>query len=880
MTTSTRDRADAEAELPIIGAKICGDLLPAHAIDRPRLLELLDRNDWRVASITAGPGLGKSVFLLQWLARFEADQCAVVTLDDADNAPERFWRYIAAALRRVRPGEFDESVRTSRSASSSELLVAQVLDDAASTVRPLVLAIEDLHVIRNRSILDAIALLVEHLPSHVRVVFTSRQDVALPIARWRARSWLAEIRAADLAFSHDETVSLFDALGESRLNAGELEQLTNVTEGWVAALQLAALAMRDHDPHDVVADFCGRSRMIADFLTSEIVDRQDEDMREFMTAISIVDSFDAELCDALTGRRDSAQRLEELARTTHFLVSVDVAETTYRYHHLLRDVLRAELNRRQSDSCERLHRLVADILEGRAEASAAAAHLIAAGDHERAFDLLFANTYEVWERGNIERLHARLDSFPIEYVGTAPKRMLVYAFTLFLCQRFDESREWTDRAQKALDHEGAAPADDVALLNTLRMLSFNVDGRGDDGCECGARALASVHDGSNIGTLGTHLPQHLTRALLLADDVDGARATLNATHNGSATSQVVLTLGLSARIAEREGLLNRADEQARRALTAAAAFGIPNHIVTADAHLATLGFLIDRNDIAGAAGPIETLSEILDRFPSFAYRVLTGLEEARLALARDGVDEALELLSELRLVVDAGERPALGARLTALEARVRIEGDELRRATVLASRLAPDTSARRLLDARLLLANNRPLEVPATLAPFEFTRLRDRVEAQLLLMRASVAANIAFESHVREAVALAAPERLVRAVLDEGPVVTRLVRQYAETCDSVEAERFAIELGAPRRQSSRTSSELIVPLSERERDVLRFLPSRLTTKEIAAECFMSPNTVKAHLKRIYSKLSVSTRAEAVQRATMLGELRISATRTG
>jgi LuxR family maltose regulon positive regulatory protein len=874
-----RDRADPGTDVPVIGAKICRDLLPAHAIARPRLVALLGQREWRVASITAGPGLGKSVFLLQWLATLDADQCAVVTLDEADNAPERFWRYIAASLQRARPDGFARSARAARASCNSDVLVALLLEDAANLDRDLVLAIEDLHTIRNQAILEAIALLVDHLPPQVRVVFTSRKDVALPTARWRARSWLVDVRGIDLAFTQEETALLFDALGESRLDADVVERLTNVTEGWPAALQLAALAMRDHDPRDVVADLCGRSRMIADFLVAEVVDRQEVDMREFMTAISVADSFDAELCDALTGRNDSAQRLKELAATTHFLVLADDAQSTYRYHHLLRDVLRAELARQHPDSISRLHRMLADILERRGEASAAAVHLIAAGDHDRAFDLSFADTYEVWDRGNTESLRARIDAFPVEYISASPHRMLVYALTLSLCTRFDESREWIERAQKALEHDVAAPTDDIVLLDALRMLSFNVDGCGDEGCDGGARAWAEVERGSEIGMLGAHLPEHLTRALLMADNVEAAQATLETEHDGSANTQVVLALGLSARIAQRQGLLNAADEQAQRAFTAASAFGIPNHVVTIDAHLAMLGVLLDRNDIAGAADRIETISEILDRFPSFAYRVLVRLEEVRLALARDGVDVALELLSELRLVVDSGDRPTLSGRITALEARVRIEADELRRATVLVSRLAAGVPARDLLEARLVLASNQPGDSTNTLEQLAFANPRHRIEALLLLTRAALAANTDFEPHVREVVALAAPDRLVRSVLDEGSVVTRLVRQCAEASDSVEAERFAIELGAPPRQT-RGSSELIVPLSDRERDVLRFLPGRLTTREIAAECFMSVNTVKAHLKRIYSKLGVSTRAEAVQRATMLGELRIPAARTG
>jgi LuxR family maltose regulon positive regulatory protein len=873
MATATVERGvNAAPALSVITAKICPELLPAHAVRRPRLLELLTRDDWRMASITAGPGVGKSVLLLQWLETLGADDQAVVVLDEADNAPERFWRYVVATLARARPGAFERSAGAYRSGCGSETLIGQILEDAAALNGVLVLAIEDLHTVRNTSILDAVARFFEHLPPQLRVVFTSRQDVALPIARWRARSWLVDIRGADLAFTEEETRQLFDALGERRLDATEIEQLTTVTEGWVAALQLAAVAMRDTDPHDVVSGFCGRSPMIADFLGSEIIDRQPDDVRDFMTAVAVADSFDSDLCTKLTGRRDSADLLWRLASTTHFLVAVDDARSSYRYHHLLREVLRADLARRNPERWERLHRLVADAYEGRGEIAATAVHLVAAGDYDRAFDLVFDSTFALWERDDIDTVRSKLDVFPIDYICASPHRMLVFALALVLSRRFDEGREWLDRAQRAIECDPGSSPGDLGLLEALRLLAFNVDGRGDGCIECGQRALARVEAGADIGPLGSHLREHLTRAHLLADDVDEARATLNASRDGAATSQVVLGHGLAARIAYREGSLNTAADRAERACTAAAAFGVPSHFVTIDAHLAAAGVLIDRNEIAAAAAPIETIHEILQRDPSFTYQVLTGLEEGRVAMAREGSDAALELVSELRSLVDASDRPHLRRRVAALEARLRIEADEPGRARLLVDRVPQHWPARRLLEARLLLASGRPLEACEAIGQFGFTNVRDCTEAQLLVVRGSLMAGTDVEPELRRLVDLAAPERFIRLVLDEGSVITRLIRQSAETSGGVEAERLAVELGAPRRRA-RLSSELVDPLSERERDVLRYLPSRLTTKEIAAECFMSTNTVKAHLKRIYRKLGVCTRAEAVERAVLVGELR-------
>jgi LuxR family transcriptional regulator, maltose regulon positive regulatory protein len=859
-------------ELPLITAKVSAEVLPAHVVARPRPLAPLLRRGWRIASITAGPGLGKSVLLRQMLATLQPDGYAVVALDDADNAPERFWRYVVGSLDRSRPGAFAGSVRAWGSSCTSEVLVAHLLEDATALDREFVLAIEDLHTIRNRSILTAVTQLLEHLPSTFRVVFTSRQDLALPTGRWRARSWLVDVREADLAFTNDEAALLFEALDEVRLDADEIARLTEVTEGWVSALQLAALAMRDSDPHEVVEGFFGGQRMIVDFVGTEIIDRQTKNMRDFMTAISVADSLDPDLCNLLSGREDSGERLKALAASMHFLVEVDDARASYRYHHLLRDVLRSELARQDPERCRNLHRLVAEVFERRGELAASAVHLVRAGDYDRAFGLVFGSAYDLWERGDVETVRAKLDVFPIEYIDASPHRMVVYAYALALCSSFDESREWMERAQKALDHEVAAHPDDLVMLDALRVLTFTIDGRDDENVERGRRVLLQVEAGSDIGPLGHGLRQQLVAAELLVGDAEGARATLSASAEGGSAAQTVRTLGLSARIARREGWLDAAAEDARRACTAAGAFGIPGHVVTIDAHLATLGVLLDRNSVAATGEPLEAIHQLLDRYPAFTYRVLTQLEEVRIARALHGIDAALEALGELRYLVNAEESSPLGDRVTALEARLRIDGDETRRGRLLVERLPQRSPDRRLLDARLLLATDRPIEACRAIGQADFVHYRDRVEAQLIMVRGAVAAGTDLEHEIHRLVDLAAPERFVRAVLDEGPVVARLVRRCAESAESADGDRLAVDLGAPSRHVS-APSELVIPLSGRERDVLRFLPSRLTTKEIAAECFMSANTVKAHLKKIYGKLGVGTRAEAVERARLLGELR-------
>jgi LuxR family maltose regulon positive regulatory protein len=228
-------------------------------------------------------------------------------------------------------------------------------------------------------------------------------------------------------------------------------------------------------------------------------------------------------------------------------------------------------------------------------------------------------------------------------------------------------------------------------------------------------------------------------------------------------------------------------------------------------------------------------------------------------------------LYELRRLVDERDRPSLRRFVDALEARLSIDTDEPDRAEALVARLRPESSARSLLEARLHVARGRPADACKTLDAADFTNLRDRLDAQLVHAHAVVVRGDDPTEHVNRVVELAAPERLVRMVLEEGDVIARLVRHAAEASGISDAQQFAVALGSPGRRRRR-DTDGIVAFSDRERDVLRFLPTRLTNQDIANECFMSVNTVKAHLKGIYTKLGVSSRAEAVERARLLGEL--------
>jgi LuxR family maltose regulon positive regulatory protein len=272
--------------LPLLNAKLAPPRVPAHAVPRPRLGERFG-GSWRVALVTGAPGTGKTLAVSQWFESLPTSRRAWVSLDPTDDRPAQFWLTVLAALDRAAPGAFPRTASlASGGHNGDEPFLVELAVEISGLDPPAVLVLEDLHAIRDRRILDGVAFLVDRVADEFRLVITSRADPRLPVGRWRTRAWFVEIRQGELGFTPDEAGTLFAAMGEHRLDPDDIEHLTKHTEGWAAALQLAALSMRDRDdPSAVARRLTGRHHMIADLLLTEVLERQPDDVREFLLTV-------------------------------------------------------------------------------------------------------------------------------------------------------------------------------------------------------------------------------------------------------------------------------------------------------------------------------------------------------------------------------------------------------------------------------------------------------------------------------------------------------------------------------------------------------------------------------------------------------------------
>jgi LuxR family transcriptional regulator, maltose regulon positive regulatory protein len=403
-------------------------------VARPRLIDRLSGGAESTLTLVSAPaGFGKTSLLTDWLAAAGADGPAVawLSLDERDNDPALFWTYLVAALKTAVPGIGGSALPLLESPQPPmEAALGSLLNDLSAS-NDVVMVLDDYHVINTRDVLDGMAFLLEHLPPQIHLVIASRADPTLPLARLRGRGELVEIRAADLRFTPEEAAAYLNGVMGLGLTPGDVTALEERTEGWIAALQLAALSMRGRD--DVagfIAGFAGDDRYIVDYLVEEVLQRQSEHVRYFLLQTSLLDRLSGPLCDAVTGRDGGRAMLDALDRANLFLVPLDDRRHWYRYHHLFADVLQAHLLEERPEDVPNLHRRASAWFEQNGEPSEAIRHALAGKDFERAANLIeFAAPATRQYRQEVT-LRRWLEALPEELLKVRPVLSNAYAGSL------------------------------------------------------------------------------------------------------------------------------------------------------------------------------------------------------------------------------------------------------------------------------------------------------------------------------------------------------------------------------------------------------------------------------------------------------------------
>lgn len=894
------------------------------AVDRPRLLHrLADATRTPLTVVSAPAGFGKTTLLTQWLAtRPTAGGAAWVSLDASDDDPVVFWRYVVAAVHVVRPqvaARAHDLLTAGR--SSTDAVLAVLLNDLAILDQDLVVVLDDAHTVTSPEVRDHLAVFLERLPDRVHVVIAGRSDPALPLARRRAGGDLLEIRADDLRFTLGEATTYLGDVSGLGLDADAVALLEDRTEGWIAALQLAALSMRDRpDLPGFIAGFAGDDRYVVDYLVEEVLSRQPEPVRRFLLRTSVLARMEASLCDAVVDQGGSRAVLAALERDNLFVVPLDDRRHAYRYHHLFGDVLRARLLDEEPGLVVDLHARASRWYETRGDPDEAFRHALEAGDVERAADLLEVAVPALTRDRREATVRARMAAIPDEVLRLRPVLHLGYVAALMargeiaeVDRRLTEIGHWLtaddrDPADVAehpvvVDREAFAQLPGgVAVYRAARtLLTGDVTGT----IEHARRVLDLVREddhvlrGSASGLLGL---AHWHRGELAAAE----RLYHDAIGHLRRAGNLSDALGCSLALADIQQTAGRLDD-ARTTFEEGLRLGTtpdPPLRGTGDLHVGLARVLTETGDLTGAVAHLEAAQELGEHagLPQNAYR--WRLESARVRAAQGDVPAALHLIGEAEGVFttdfspDVRPLPAVRARLHLIQGDLGSVAAWARGAGV-GTQDAPSylREYEHLTLVRLHLARARAGQVDhlddtvALLGRLEVAALdggRTGSVVEILALRA-LALQAAREDRaalaaLARAVELAAAHGFVRVFLDEGTPVLVLLQHLARRADAPDHTRHVLAVArgtAPAGARGRAALPVAPPrtpveaLTARELDVVRLLASDLGGPEIARELVVSINTVRTHTKSIYAKLGVTSRRAAVRRARELGFLGVA-----
>ncbi len=907
------------ASAPILATKLYIPPPPPKVVIRTRLIERLDEglSEGRKLSLISAPaGFGKTTLVSEWIASGERP-AAWLSLDEGDSDPSRFLTYLVSALQTVAPklGEgVWEVLQASQSQPLTESILIALLNEVITLPDGFILVLDDYHVIDSRAVDELLNFLVEHLPPPMHLVITTREDPALPIPRLRVRRQLTELRAADLRFTPSEAAEFLNQVMGLKLSAEDLAVLEDRTEGWIAGLQLAALSMRGHeDVSGFLRAFAGDHRYIVDYLAEEVLQRQPEDVRNFLLQTVILERLNGPLCDAVTGQKGGTARLETLQRGNFFLVPLDDRRHWYRYHHLFADVLRMHLTTEQPEQVPALHRRASEWYEQNGSAPDAIYHALTAQDFDRAADLMERALPTMRQSRQESTLLGWLKALPEELFRKRPVLSVHYAGTLLQNGQLDGVESRLRDAERWLEMPAGLPErplfvdeEDFQHLPVLIAMYH------------AAIALARADVANAV--------KYAREVLALAGEEDyflrGAASSLlglaSWTSGDLETGYRIYSEGMAhlqrvgflsdviggcvtlADIRITQGRLREAMSTYERGLQLATTQGGHTLRGAADMHVGMSELYRERNELDTAEDHLLKSKELgdLNGLPKNPSRWRVAM--ARIRQARGNLAGAVELLDEAETLYNGDFSPNVRP-IPALRARVWVAQGEWEKALLWARErgLSAEDELSYLREfehitlARILLAQSMSRRPDRSMDAA--TRLLDRLakaaEAggrighlieilalQALARQRQGDLSTAFVP-LERALALAEPEGYVRIFLDEGAEMAKLLRAAAARGILPGYAGRLLDASEPVQQgqhepslatSRSTSQPLTEPLTERELEILRLFRTELSGPEIARELTVALSTVRTHTKSIYSKLNVNSRRAAVRRAEELG----------
>ncbi|MGE5373829.1 MAG: LuxR C-terminal-related transcriptional regulator [Bacteroidota bacterium] len=873
--------------IPLLATKLFKPPLRPRFVARSHLITRLEEGQQsRLILVSAPAGYGKTTLVSEWLADTQRP-AAWLSLDEGDNDPARFLSYVIAALGSIFPGLGQEILELLQSPQPLVTgILPSLLNELAALPNNFVLVLDDFHIIDSGPVVEVLTYLLEHQPAQMQLVITTREDPSLSLARYRARGQLIEIRASNLCFTSRETADFLNRIMDLTLSPEDIASLQSRTEGWIVGLQLAAISMQGRgDVTEFINSFTGSHRFILDYLLEEVLQQQPPNIQNFLLHTSILERMCGPLCDALLLDPTASGQvtLEYLERANLFIVPLDADRRWYRYHHLFGDLLRQRLMQSlvassEQEKVEEYHRRASTWYEENDLLLDAFQHAASANDLERAERLIQSRRMPIHYRSAVSVLLDWLASLPATVKDAHPS-LWVKSATLSLVAGISTGVEEKLQAAEALlqnaaldDHTRDLVGQIAAARATLAMTRYQPE----EITIQARRALQYLP----AGDLPFRFTANWTLAIAcyLQGDRAGAKdyyreALAISQLSGDAFSIILAATGL-AEMQEFDNQLYQAAETYRSILPLFGGHPQPN---ACDTYLGLARISYQWNDLEAAEQyGQESLrlarlyDRVIDRF------IISELFLAQLKLAQGDTEAASAILSETELSIRKSQFVQRLPELAAMRMNLLIKQGDLETAAQLAGRYNLPLS-----QARVFLARKEPSAALKTLdlalVEFEARGWADERLKALVLKSVSFSAGGEKEQALQvlsEALNLAEPGGFIRLFLDEGQSMEQLLAETASQAILPEySARLLSAFAAERGDSEKNPVEpLIETLSARELEVLCLIAQGLSNQEIGERLFLALSSVKGHNQRIFEKLQVQRRTEAVARARELGLL--------
>ena len=890
---------------PILTTKLFTPTPPAQIIPRARLFETLQEGtSTKLTLVTAPAGFGKTTLISDWAVQ-QTKPMAWYSLDERDNDPIRFFTYICTALQQINSQVGQDSLRflSSSELTSFNISLTYLINDLVQIEQPIVLVIDDYHLIQSQEIHQAITFLLDNLPLKHQLIIISRSEPPLPISRLRGKQILSEITALDLRLNQSEIEFFFNNLLQLNLSPGSIQKIDMQTEGWITGLHLAALSIKDEvDATNLIQKISGSDKFIADYLIDEVLSHQPEHVQQFLLKTSILERLTADLCNTVAGIKNGQELLTQLEKANLFIVSLDNNRKWYRYHHLFQELLQSRLGSATRDTLtqrasrwHKEHGLLEDAIT----------YALLGGHNDQAADIIEESGNNIYWLTRKHIVQTWLEAFPKSFLRNRPHLWILYGYGQIDLGKLRALEITTQEIQEHLEQHPVASSEEqtilegkLAALKTAVLQHRSLDPEA--GLQAAEKALSSLPESYHFYRSTAYF--HGGAFLIALGDLERAKAFLDKAltlsyrlNNPGARN---LTLGNMGLLDFVSGNLKIAEQYYQELLLAAHPTATRYGSIYANAFTGLANINHEWNKLEIASKHIQEAIQIAEH-EEFLDRLIYAYQASlNLAFAQKNHKQANTFLKKARqLITQYNAPPQIISQIEALTAKASLHFENLPHAISWANNFTIEIKNHirffkedeLLLLARIQIAQQQHSAAINLLSQLlnlaqRQSRNRSIIIIEILLAKAySLTCEKTLAStHLQHALQLAEPEKFIRSFLDEGNPIQMLLTQELEECQRSQQDNYSttylqlllesFEQDRNQQTQSQKTSKTDAILTPRELDVLQELARGQTYTEIASTLTISKNTLSHHIKNIYRKLNVNNRVQAILKAQELNLL--------